>query len=79
MMMSYFSSYGIQEHQPKIALSTTRDLRCPVLQSGRLGGEPEAACSARELFAWLGAVFSHADLCVPGLPGPGGRGLASPF
>ncbi|KAM9739238.1 ribonuclease P protein subunit p40 isoform 2-T3 [Dama dama] len=62
MMMSYFSGYGIQEHQPKIALSTTRDLRCPVLQSGWLGGEPEVACSARELFAWLGAVFSHADL-----------------
>ncbi|OWK13401.1 RPP40, partial [Cervus elaphus hippelaphus] len=62
MMMSYFSGYGIQEHQPKIALSTRRDLRCPVLRSGRLGGEPEAACSARELFAWLGAVFSHADL-----------------
>ncbi|XP_044782614.1 ribonuclease P protein subunit p40 isoform X2 [Bubalus bubalis] len=62
MMMSYFSGYGIQEHQPKIALSTTPDLRCPVLRSGLLGGEPEAACSAHELFDWLGAVFSHADL-----------------
>uniref|UniRef100_A0A4W2IKB9 Ribonuclease P/MRP subunit p40 n=1 Tax=Bos indicus x Bos taurus TaxID=30522 RepID=A0A4W2IKB9_BOBOX len=61
-MMSYFSGYGIQEHQPKIALSTTPDLRCPVLRSGLLGGEPEAACSAHELFDWLGAVFSHADL-----------------
>ena len=66
MMMSYFSGYGIQEHQPKIALSTTPDLRCPVLRSGLLGGEPEAACSAHELFDWLGAVFSHADLCVRG-------------
>uniref|UniRef100_A0A8C6FS82 Ribonuclease P/MRP subunit p40 n=1 Tax=Moschus moschiferus TaxID=68415 RepID=A0A8C6FS82_MOSMO len=62
MMMSYFSGYGIQEHQPKIALSTTPDLRCPVLRSGLLGGEPEAACSTRELFDWLGAVFSHAGL-----------------
>uniref|UniRef100_A0AC11CMK7 Ribonuclease P/MRP subunit p40 n=1 Tax=Ovis aries TaxID=9940 RepID=A0AC11CMK7_SHEEP len=61
-MMSYFSGYGIQEHQPKIALSTTRDLRCPVLRSGLLEGEPEAACSAHELFDWLGAVFGHADL-----------------
>ncbi|XP_052504876.1 ribonuclease P protein subunit p40 isoform X2 [Budorcas taxicolor] len=61
-MMSYFSGYGIQEHQPNIALSTTRDLRCPVLRSGLLEGEPEAACSAHELFDWLGAVFGHADL-----------------
>lgn len=65
-MMSYFSGYGIQERQPKIALSTTRDLRCPVLRSGLLEGEPEAACSAHELFDWLGAVFGHTNLCVRG-------------
>ncbi|XP_054447884.1 ribonuclease P protein subunit p40 [Pteronotus mesoamericanus] len=61
-MMSYFSSYGIQEHQPKIALSVVTDLQCPVLQSSELGGTLEVACSARELFDWLGAVFSNADL-----------------
>ncbi|KAK2509937.1 hypothetical protein MC885_019016 [Smutsia gigantea] len=61
-MMSYFSNYRIQEHQPKIALSTVADLQCPVLQSGALRGDPEAACSALELLDWLGAVFSHADL-----------------
>ncbi|XP_027630765.1 ribonuclease P protein subunit p40 isoform X2 [Tupaia chinensis] len=61
-MMSYFSSYQIQEHQPKVALSTLRDLQCPVLQSNALSGEPEASCSAPELFDWLGAVFSNVDL-----------------
>ncbi|XP_057556448.1 ribonuclease P protein subunit p40 isoform X3 [Hippopotamus amphibius kiboko] len=61
-MMSYFSNYRIQEHQPKIALSTVTDLQCPVLRSGELRGQPEAACSAPELFEWLGAVFSHAAL-----------------
>ncbi|XP_062953694.1 ribonuclease P protein subunit p40 isoform X2 [Cynocephalus volans] len=61
-MMSYFSSYQIQEHQPKVALSTLRDLPCPVLQSSMLGGQLEASCSAPELFDWLGAVFSNADL-----------------
>lgn len=78
-MMSYFSNYRIQERQPKIALSTVTDLPCPVLRSGELRGEPEAACSAQELFEWLGAVFSNAELCVWGLPGPGGLGLASHF
>lgn len=68
-MMSYFSNYRIQEHQPKIALSTVPELQCPVLRSSALRGEPEAACSAPELLDWLGAVFSHAELCVaaPGL------------
>uniref|UniRef100_A0A7N5JC12 Ribonuclease P/MRP subunit p40 n=1 Tax=Ailuropoda melanoleuca TaxID=9646 RepID=A0A7N5JC12_AILME len=61
-MMSYFSNYQIQEHQPKIALSTVPELQCPVLRSSALGGEPEAACSAPELLDWLGAVFSHAEL-----------------
>nr|XP_030737368.1 ribonuclease P protein subunit p40 isoform X3 [Globicephala melas] len=61
-MMSYFSNYRIQERQPKIALSTVTDLPCPVLRSGELRGEPEAACSAQELFEWLGAVFSNAEL-----------------
>ncbi|KAM9667471.1 ribonuclease P protein subunit p40 isoform 1-T1 [Trichechus inunguis] len=61
-MMSYFSSYQIQEHQPEIALSTLMDLPCPVLQSHALQGVPEAACSAQELFDWLGAVFSHINL-----------------
>ncbi|XP_028020281.2 ribonuclease P protein subunit p40 [Balaenoptera acutorostrata] len=61
-MMSYFSSYRIQEHQPKIVLSTMTDVQCPVLQSGELRGQPEAACSAQELFEWLGAVFSNAAL-----------------
>ncbi|XP_059793822.1 ribonuclease P protein subunit p40 isoform X2 [Balaenoptera ricei] len=61
-MMSYFSSYRIQEHQPKIVLSTMTDVQCPVLQSGELRGQPGAACSAQELFEWLGAVFSNATL-----------------
>ncbi|XP_049571539.1 ribonuclease P protein subunit p40 isoform X2 [Orcinus orca] len=61
-MMSYFSNYRIQERQPKIALSTVTDLPCPVLRSSELRGEPEAACSAQELFEWLGAVFSNAEL-----------------
>nr|XP_035947201.1 ribonuclease P protein subunit p40 isoform X1 [Halichoerus grypus] len=61
-MMSYFSNYRIQEHQPKIALSTVTELQCPVLQSSALRGAPEAACSAPELLDWLGAVFSHAEL-----------------
>ncbi|XP_044114201.1 ribonuclease P protein subunit p40 isoform X2 [Neovison vison] len=61
-VMSHFSSYRIQEHQPKIALSTVTELQCPVLRSSALQGEPEAACSAPELLDWLGAVFSHTEL-----------------
>ncbi|XP_073939075.1 ribonuclease P protein subunit p40 isoform X4 [Castor canadensis] len=61
-MMSYFSKYQIQEHWPKVALSTVRDVQCPVLQSSELGGQPETSCSAPELFDWLGAVFCNADL-----------------
>ncbi|XP_024302077.1 ribonuclease P protein subunit p40 isoform X4 [Homo sapiens] len=61
-MMSYFSKYQIQEHQPKVALSTLRDLQCPVLQSSELEGTPEVSCRALELFDWLGAVFSNVDL-----------------
>jgi hypothetical protein len=63
-MMSYFSKYQIQEHQPKVALSTVRELQCPVLRSSGLAGEPEEACSALEFFDWLGAVFCSADLWV---------------
>lgn len=63
-MMSYFSKYQIREHQPKVALSTVRDLQCPVLQSSSLAGEPEEACNALEFFDWLGAVFCNADLWV---------------
>uniref|UniRef100_A0A2I3NAF9 Ribonuclease P/MRP subunit p40 n=1 Tax=Papio anubis TaxID=9555 RepID=A0A2I3NAF9_PAPAN len=61
-MMSYFSKYQIQEHQPKVALSTVRDLQCPVLQSSELDGAPEVSCQALELFDWLGAVFSNVGL-----------------
>ncbi|XP_021116378.1 ribonuclease P protein subunit p40 isoform X2 [Heterocephalus glaber] len=61
VMMSYFSKYQIQEQQPKVAVSTLRDLQCPVLQSGELRGEAEASCSAPELFDWLGAVFCGVD------------------
>ncbi|KAM5300253.1 ribonuclease P protein subunit p40 isoform 3-T3 [Ctenodactylus gundi] len=61
-VMSYFSKYQIQEHQPKVAISTVKDLQCPVLRSGELGGEAEASCSAQELFDWLGAAFCNADL-----------------
>ncbi|XP_021036350.1 ribonuclease P protein subunit p40 isoform X2 [Mus caroli] len=61
-MMAYFSKYHIQEHQPKVALSTVRELQCPVLRSSGLAGEPEEACSALEFFDWLGAVFCSADL-----------------
>lgn len=61
-MMSYFSKYQIQEHQPKVALSTVRDLQCPVLQSSELEGAPEVSCQALELFDWLGAVFSNVSL-----------------
>ncbi|EPY83839.1 hypothetical protein CB1_000526059 [Camelus ferus] len=62
-MMSHFSDYGIQERQPDVVLGMVAELRCPVLRSGQLGGEPGAACGARELLDWLGAVFSHAELC----------------
>ncbi|KAM6186162.1 ribonuclease P protein subunit p40 isoform 5-T5 [Rhynchocyon petersi] len=62
-MMDYFSSYHIQEHQPTTALTVLTDLQCPVLQSLALQGQPEKACSAQEHFQWLGAVFSHVDLC----------------
>ncbi|XP_011840001.1 PREDICTED: ribonuclease P protein subunit p40 [Mandrillus leucophaeus] len=61
-MMSYFSKYQIQEHQPKVTLSTVRDLQCPVLQSSELDGAPEVSCQALELFDWLGAVFSNVSL-----------------
>ncbi|XP_044514100.1 ribonuclease P protein subunit p40 isoform X3 [Gracilinanus agilis] len=61
-VMSYFSKYQIQEHQPKIALSTVRDLQCPLLQSGELQGKSEESCSAPEFFDWLGAVFSNVEL-----------------
>uniref|UniRef100_A0A8C8U5H1 Ribonuclease P 40 subunit n=1 Tax=Peromyscus maniculatus bairdii TaxID=230844 RepID=A0A8C8U5H1_PERMB len=61
-VMSYFSKYRIQEHQPRVAVSTVRELQCPVLQSSWIAGEPEEACSAPELFDWLGAVFCNADL-----------------
>ncbi|XP_037699288.1 ribonuclease P protein subunit p40 isoform X2 [Choloepus didactylus] len=61
-MMSYFSNYQIQEHQPKIALSTLASLQCPVLQSSELRGTPEVACTAQELFDWLGAVYSNVEL-----------------
>ena len=63
-MKSYFSKYQIQEHQPKVALSTVREVQCPVLQSSSLAGELEEACSALELLDWLGAVFCNADLWV---------------
>lgn len=63
-MMSYFSNYGIREHQPRVAVSTLSDLQCPVLQSRELGGQPEVACRAPELLDWLGAVFSGVELCV---------------
>lgn len=63
-MMSFFSKYQIEEHQPDVELSTVRELQCPVLQSGSLAGEPEEACTALELFDWLRAVFCHKDLCV---------------
>lgn len=76
--MSHFSSYRIQEHQPKIALSTVTELQCPVLRSSALQGEPEAACSAPELLDWLGAVFSHTELCVAA-PGWRARALAGFF
>uniref|UniRef100_A0A8C5W560 Ribonuclease P/MRP subunit p40 n=1 Tax=Microcebus murinus TaxID=30608 RepID=A0A8C5W560_MICMU len=62
VMMSYFSNYHIQEHQPEVSLSTVRDLQCPVLQSGELGGAPEVSCGALELFDWLGAVFTNTSL-----------------
>ncbi|XP_047415562.1 ribonuclease P protein subunit p40 isoform X1 [Sciurus carolinensis] len=60
-MLSFFSKYQIQEHQPKVSMSTLRDLQCPVLQSGELRGKPEASCSALELLDWLGGVFCNAD------------------
>ncbi|XP_012589611.1 PREDICTED: ribonuclease P protein subunit p40 [Condylura cristata] len=59
---SHFSSYRVREHQPKVSVSTVTDLPCPLLQSGALGGQPEASCSAPEFLQWLGAVFCGADL-----------------
>ncbi|XP_037376629.1 ribonuclease P protein subunit p40 [Talpa occidentalis] len=61
-LLSHFSSYRIREHQPRVALSTVRDLPCPVLRSGALGGQPGVSCSAPELLQWLGAVFCGAGL-----------------
>ncbi|XP_010621092.1 ribonuclease P protein subunit p40 isoform X1 [Fukomys damarensis] len=61
-VMSYFSKYQIQEQQPRVSVSTLRDLQCPVLWSGELRGEPEESCSAPELFDWLGALFCGVDL-----------------
>ncbi|KAM4817125.1 ribonuclease P protein subunit p40 [Urocitellus parryii] len=61
-MLSFFSKYQIQEHQPKVSMSTLSDLQCPVLQSGELRGKPETSCSALELLDWLGGVFCNADL-----------------
>uniref|UniRef100_A0A6I8P3H5 Ribonuclease P/MRP subunit p40 n=1 Tax=Ornithorhynchus anatinus TaxID=9258 RepID=A0A6I8P3H5_ORNAN len=61
-MMSYFSTYQIQAHQPKITLSTLKDLQCPVLQSNELRGKPEESCSAQEVFDWLGAVFNNVEM-----------------
>uniref|UniRef100_A0A8C2UXD1 Ribonuclease P/MRP subunit p40 n=1 Tax=Chinchilla lanigera TaxID=34839 RepID=A0A8C2UXD1_CHILA len=61
-MMSYFSKYQIQERQPRVAVSTLRNLQCPELRSGELRGEPEASCGAPELFDWLGAVLCDVDL-----------------
>lgn len=78
-MLSYFSNYQIQEHQPKIAVSTMTDLQCPVLQSSELRGKPEVSCSAGELLDWLGAIFSNAELCVRKLLGLVGLWLASCF
>nr|XP_028593652.1 ribonuclease P protein subunit p40 [Podarcis muralis]XP_028593653.1 ribonuclease P protein subunit p40 [Podarcis muralis] len=61
-LMSYFSKNQIQALQPKITFSTLRNVQCPVLESNKLEGEPETACSAQELFEWLGAIFTHTDL-----------------
>ncbi|MEJ1284683.1 ribonuclease P 40 subunit [Cricetulus griseus] len=61
-IMSYFSKYQIEEHQPDVELSTVRELQCPVLQNDSLEGEPEEACTALEHFDWLGAVFCHTGL-----------------
>ncbi|XP_038626293.1 ribonuclease P protein subunit p40 [Tachyglossus aculeatus] len=61
-LMSYFSTYQIQAHQPKITVSSLKDLQCPVLQSNELRGKPEESCSAQEVFDWLGAVFNNVDM-----------------
>lgn len=61
---SYFGAYQIREHQPQVAVSSLRELPCPVLQSRELGGQPDASCGALELFDWLGAVCCDASLCV---------------
>ncbi|XP_007523340.1 ribonuclease P protein subunit p40 isoform X2 [Erinaceus europaeus] len=61
-MMTHFASYGIQEHQPKVALSTVVELQCPVLWSEEPQGSPEVSCSGPELLEWLGAVYSGAEL-----------------
>ncbi|XP_040839967.1 ribonuclease P protein subunit p40 isoform X3 [Ochotona curzoniae] len=59
---SYFGAYQIREHQPQVAVSSLRELPCPVLQSRELGGQPDASCGALELFDWLGAVCCDASL-----------------
>ncbi|KAH0617945.1 hypothetical protein JD844_016742 [Phrynosoma platyrhinos] len=61
-LMSYFSKNEVEAYQPKITFSTLRNVQCPVLENDSLQGEPEAACSAQELFQWLGAVFTHVGL-----------------
>ncbi|KAJ7338499.1 hypothetical protein JRQ81_012401 [Phrynocephalus forsythii] len=61
-LISYFSKYEVQAHQPKVTLNTLRNVQCPVLENNKLQGEPEAACSAQEFFEWLGAIFNNVSL-----------------
>uniref|UniRef100_A0A5F9DDB5 Ribonuclease P/MRP subunit p40 n=1 Tax=Oryctolagus cuniculus TaxID=9986 RepID=A0A5F9DDB5_RABIT len=60
-LMSYFSNYHIQEHQPRVSGSSLGELPCPVLQSDYIAGLPGVLCGAPELFEWLGAVCSNVD------------------
>ncbi|KAM3840373.1 ribonuclease P protein subunit p40 isoform 1-T2 [Vipera latastei] len=61
-LMSYFSKKEIQAYRPKVTFSTLRNVQCPILKSDKLHGEPDAACSAQELFEWLGAIFTRVGL-----------------
>lgn len=58
-LLSYFSKYHIQEHQPSVTESRLGELPCPVLQSDEMTGQPGVLCGALELFEWLGAVCSN--------------------
>uniref|UniRef100_A0A8C5MB96 Ribonuclease P/MRP subunit p40 n=1 Tax=Leptobrachium leishanense TaxID=445787 RepID=A0A8C5MB96_9ANUR len=60
-ILSYFSSYKIKSCPFTINTTVLRDLHCPVINSGRLHGKAEEACSSERVFEWFGAVSNNID------------------